>query len=214
MSAGIEYYILDTETTGLSINMHEIFEISIIRCKDKVQISRTIRADNPKMASYDALKITNKTIQDLYKGISKQQAIEEINNFFDQDKLTPSHRCIVGHNVVAFDKRFLHQLWQSHNKEFPADLWLDTLTLSKKIAKEKGHKKPKVNLHGALDLFGIKRLAAAHDAKNDSRNNFLLWNYFRENHPDWLEHIKQFPHRLQEDNTDELLKELFEDDDE
>lgn len=212
MNAGIEYYILDTETTGLSLNMHEIFEISVIRCKDKVQISRTIKADNPKMASYDALKITNKTIQDLYRGISKEQAIKEVNDFFNQDGLTPSNRCIVGHNVVAFDKRFLHHLWQSYNQEFPADLWLDTLSLSKKIAKSQGHIKAKVNLHAALDLFGIKKLAEAHNAKIDSRNNYLLWNYFKENHPDWLEHIKQFPHKIEEDNTDDLLKELFEED--
>jgi DNA polymerase III alpha subunit (gram-positive type) len=201
--AGIVYYVLDTETTGLKHNFHELTEISIIRYEDRLQMSRNVRAEKPENASYDALKITGKTIKDLYKGISCTEMIGEVEAFLEKDNLTPAHRCIVAHNA-SFDRKFLYFAWGKRGRKFPAELWLDTLALSKKIATvrglmKKGDDKPKFNLHAACDLFGVRKIAEAHNAKDDSRNTYLLLKNFIDSNEDFLELIKRIPHSDDDD---------------
>jgi len=194
MSEGIFYYVADTETTGLMPGYAELCEYSIIRCSDKVQLSRQLKVDNPKNASIDALRITGKTIEDLYKGISKQTAIKDFNAFIEQDGLKPSHRCLIGHNI-SFDRRFLHHLWDQHGQSFPIDMFLDTLALSKRLATQMGQPKAKVKLELAMDLFGLKKVAGTHTAKGDSRNTYTLWKHLMNSNIEYIDLIKQFPHR-------------------
>ena len=66
--SGIQYYIIDTETTGLKAGYHEMTEIGIIRCTDRVQLWRQIKCINPERASFDALAITKKTLSDIERG--------------------------------------------------------------------------------------------------------------------------------------------------
>ena len=131
----IQYYVIDTETTGTG-NQHEIVEISIIRCSDKVQMTRFIKADFPERASLDALAITGKTIEDLRNGIPKEEAVAQIEEFFNLDNSSPECRCIVAHNA-SFDQRFLHNLWDRCGKKFPANMFLDTMQLTRIAAKSK-----------------------------------------------------------------------------
>jgi len=201
--SGLAYYILDTETTGLKVGDQEIIEISIIRGSDKVQLTRTIKALKPKNASYDALFITGKTIADLSRGISKLQAIEDVDNFLTQDGLTPAHRCIVAHNA-AFDRRFLHYMWEEQNKAFCAHLWLDTVPLSKRMAAQMGNPKAKVKLDLVMDLFGLKKYSGLHTAKGDSRNTYILWKYLMDSNIEYLDLIKQFPHGNQEYSMEDI----------
>lgn len=192
----LRYYIIDTETTGLKSGYHEITEIGIIRCEDRVQLYRQIRSEHPERASFDALAITKKTMNDLSKGREKGEVVEECNKFFEEDGVGASGRVIVAHNA-SFDRRFLHALWGECGKEFPANLWLDTISLVKEYAKREGHIKPKVNLHAACDLVGIKKISEAHNAKVDSRNTYLLHkNLVEEKGIDILPHIKTEEHRL------------------
>jgi DNA polymerase III alpha subunit (gram-positive type) len=196
--AGICYYILDTETSGIMCDYHDLIEISIIRYNDRLQLNRIIKADNPNRASYDALKITNKTIDDLYLGVSKKEAISDVEEFFAQDGYTPAHRCIVAHNE-SFDRRFLHHAWEKNNKQFPADLWLCSLAICRRIAKEQGLVKPKLNLHAACDLFGIEKIAAAHNAKDDTRNTYMLFQHFMDKKIPYIDLIKRIPHNRDEE---------------
>src|ERR1035437_3500109 len=180
--SGLQYYCCDTETTGLKSGYNEMTEVGIIRCTDRVQLWRNIRCEYPERANFDALAITKKTLADLEKGHDKNDVVIECEKFFSEDGLTPAHRCIVAHNA-PFDRKFLHALWESCGKEFPAHLWLDTISLTKQFikttgldedAKRNGLPKLKVNLHAACDLVGIKKFADAHNAKVDSRNTYLL----------------------------------------
>lgn len=196
----IVYYVLDTETTGIKHDFHDLIEISVIRYDDKTQISRIVRADKPQNASFDALRITGKTMRDLYNGIDKVQMVNEVNAFFNEDGLTPAHRCIVAHNA-PFDRKFLHSTWTKCAQEFPAELWLDTLSLCRRLAapmiakaKEEGTKRPELNLHAACDLFGVKKIAQAHNARDDSRNTYLLLRKFMSDGIDFLDLIKRIPH--------------------
>src|SRR5579871_1292089 len=149
--SGIKYYIIDTETTGLKANYHEMTEIGIIRCEDRVQLWRQIKCVYPERANFDALAITKKTMADLERGADHLQVVDECERFFAEDGLTPAHRCIVAHNA-PFDRKFLHALWEQLGKEFPAHLWLDTMSLTREYAKQIGLVKPKVNLHASCDI--------------------------------------------------------------
>ena len=207
--SGLQYYIIDTETTGLKSGHHEMTEIGIIRCTDRVQLWRQIVCEHPERANFDALAITKKTMADLSKGYDKNVVVTECNKFFAEDGLTPAHRVIVAHNA-SFDRRFLHALWESCNMAFPAHLWLDTIALTREYAKKQGILKPKVNLHAACDIVGIKKLSEAHNARVDSRNTYLLHKSLVEDkNIDYLPFIKTEVHafsaQTSTDDDDERL---------
>ena len=204
--SGIKYYVIDLETTGLVSSYHEVVEISIIRAEDKVQLSRHIRAMYPERASFDALKATGKTLADLEIGISKEQAIEDADKFFNLDGADPASRCIIGHNIISFDKKFLHDMWASMELIFPANLYLDTIALTKHFIKthdlsnanieKTATGKISTKLSSALSLTGTKRATSEqHTAQSDTRNTFMLWKKLVDEHKiDYLPHIKTFPH--------------------
>lgn len=206
--AEIIYYVLDLETTGLSSKDHEINEISIIRVKDKVQLTKHVRCEYPERASFDALRITNKTIADLDNGISKEDAISIVEKFFQQDGLSAEFRCIIGHNIIAFDKKMLFALWEKCGKEFPAHLWMDTMHMTKQHAKNAGLVKPKVNLQASCDMLQIKKVAGMHNAKSDTRNCYLLWEKLKQSNIDYLPFIKTFAHKINND-SEETIEDLF-----
>lgn len=205
----LQYYVIDTETTGLKSNYHEMTEIGIIRCTDRVQLWRKIKCFYPERASFDALAITNKTMQDLESGYEPSRVVQECENFFSEDGLSPGHRCIIAHNA-SFDRRFLHALWEAQGKIFPANLWLDTMLLSKEYAKKIGLIKPRVNLHAACDIVGVKKFSEAHNAKVDSRNTYFLHKDLVEvKKVDYLPFIKTAVHVLSsDDNMDQDLLEI------
>jgi DNA polymerase III epsilon subunit-like protein len=198
------FYIIDTETTGLKADFHEMTEVGIVRCTDRLQLWRQIKCEWPERANFDALAITKKTLADLDKGLSREQVVEECERYFSEDGATPAHRCIVAHNA-PFDRKFLHALWGQVGKVFPAHLWLDTMGLIRQYLKEsgieadrksKGLKKALVNLHASCDWAGINKFSDAHNAKVDSRNTYLLYRDLVENKKiDYLPFIKTEVHQ-------------------
>lgn len=194
----IQYYVIDTETTGLRSDYHEMSEISIIRCSDRVQLTEFIQCEYPERANFDALAITKKTLDDLSKGKSKEEVVEKIDVFLNEDGLTPAHRCFIAHNW-SFDKKFTHALYEKLGKKCPADLWLCTMALTRDYAKKIGLVKPKVNLHAACDILQIKKLSEAHASKVDSRNTYLLWKSLVEDKGvDYLPFIKTAIHSVEQ----------------
>lgn len=197
------FYILDTETTGLSVQNHEIIEISAIRCNDKVQFSRTIRAKFPKNASLDALRITGKSFNDLYKGVSHSDTINDLEKFFETDNGTAEHRVIIAHNS-PFDRKFIHAMYDKEDKIFPANLWIDSIQLVREFAKKQGIIKPRVNLEASLGMLKIATVDKLHSASGDTRATYRLWiKLIKEHNIDYLPFIKRFPHKeIEEDLTD------------
>lgn len=194
--SGLHYYVIDTETTGLKAGYHEMTEIGIIRCADRVQLWRQIMCEYPERANFDALAITKKTLADLSNGHNAESVVTECDNFFAEDGAQPAGRVIIAHNC-PFDRKFLHALWEKYGKVFPAHLWLDTMSLTREYAKKQGIVKPKVNLHASCDLVGIKKISEAHNAKVDSRNTFLLHrNLVEEKNVDVLPFIKTAIHTV------------------
>jgi DNA polymerase III epsilon subunit-like protein len=203
--SGLQYIIIDLESSGLSSTYHEVCEISVIRCDTRSQFTQFIKCEYPERASIDALRITNKTLADLDKGISKEEAVEKLDGFFNKDGLTPAHRCLIAHNS-SFDRRMLHALYAKVGKILPVELWACSMALTRAYTKKIGLVKPKVNLTASLELAGIKKLAGAHASEVDSRNTYLLWNDLINNKGmDHLAFIKNIPHVLSPSSEEQGL---------
>lgn len=213
--SGLQYYVIDTETTGLKSGYHEITEIGIIRVTDRVQLWRQIKCVYPERANFDALAITKKTMADLERGFDRDAVVAECEKFFAEDGLTPAHRCIIAHNA-PFDRKFLHAMWEAAGKEFPAHLWLDTIQLTKKFIDENDTSqlnivktatgKVSTKLHACCDMVGIKKISEAHNAKVDSRNTYLLYrNLIDDKKIDYLPLVKTHIHAFVAPDADEGL---------
>ena len=197
----IQFYIADTETTGLNTKMHEIFEISCIRAKDRVQLSQRIKVEKPQLASYDALRITGNTVSDLSLGITKLQAINEFEEFVKEDGVESTHRCLVLHNA-SFDRKFLLSMWERFNRKFPFDLYLDTISMHKDYLRKQGIVKASSKLTDACDMLGVIKKGTSHNAKYDTRHTYLLWDKLSKT-IDFMDHIKRLPHILPGDETED-----------
>lgn len=207
----IIFYILDVESSGLSAAYHEMHELSIIRCHDRVQLTEHIKCEMPERASLDALKVCGKSFNDLLKGKSKEEVVEKANKFFASDGATPAHRCIVAHNA-SFDRRFTAALWEKVGEKFPCDLWIDTIPMMKLYAKNIGLVKPKVNLAASCDMLGIKKTGSAHASKSDTRNTYFLWKKLTEEKGmDYLPFIKTLPHVIKKSDYFEPDLSIFDD---
>ena len=196
----IIFYCLDIETNGI-LNIHEICEVSVIRTTDLVQITRQVKVDRPQDSSLDALAITGKTLEDLRKGISKTDLVEDLEEFFMSDDATPDHRCIVGHNI-SFDRRFLWNHWTALGQVFPANLYLDTMAMMRKIAKKRQLVKPKLTLQASCEMMQTKTAGKWHSAKYDIQNNYFLWKKLMDE-VDHLDFIKTIPHAVKEVEQEE-----------
>lgn len=204
----INFYIVDTETLGLSCGYHEINQISIIRVSDGFQKSINIAVDYPERASQQALDIQKKTKWDLKIGIPKEEAVEEIDAFLEEDGLTPGHRCMVAHNS-SFDRRFIHALWDSVAKAFKADLWMCTKQFTQKFAKRVGPEKimslqktasgqsfdkPKFTLEMCMYAVGLNPKFGAHSAIIDTQNTLQLFKNLMDQKLEYVSLIKRQPH--------------------
>jgi DNA polymerase III epsilon subunit-like protein len=167
----------------------------------------------PERSSPDALRVTGKTIEDFENGEDVVTVVNKFNEFFAMDGSDSKSRCIIGHNIFNFDKKFLHAMWESADSVFPADMWLDTLTLTKAYLKSMGpiKKGVKTNLEAACDMFGVKKASAFHSAKTDSRYNFFLYEKMLEARVNMIQHIKIFPHAVKEteEERNSLMEEAF-----
>lgn len=203
----IKFYICDLETSGLKKKFNEVTEISIIRVDDRMQLFRKVKCKYPERANIDALRITNKTLNDLRQGHNSEDVINEVEKFFGEDNLTPSHRCLVGHNIWNFDRLFLHAMWENINKQFPVNLYLDTLSLMKDYIKKNELGKQKTNLSASCDLLQIKKTGSQHNAKDDCKNNYFLYQALLKSNINYLPFIKTSIHKINEEDDLELLNE-------
>jgi DNA polymerase III alpha subunit (gram-positive type) len=191
----LNYYIIDTETTGLRAGFQEVTEISIVRCSDRHQLTRKIRAEFPERASEQALQVTNRTFEDLLEGDTKEDVVSSCEAFFAQDGKTAEHRCMVAHNA-PFDKRFCHSLWESCGKNFPAVCWMDTIKFAKDWSKQIGILPKNFKLGSVLKFANITPMPGAHDAGSDARNTYPVWKKGMDVGIDHLGSIKRYPHTI------------------
>jgi len=162
-------FIIDTETTGLNIEIHEIHEISILDTRDSRQLNIDVKVENITSISPEILVMTDK--RDFRSGLEKIDAILMCNNFIkDSDS-----KIMLAHNA-SFDRKRLEKMWKRNYFEFPADKWIDTIPIIKEyvsknkiemVGKTKKTCKPSFRLESCIDTFNIEKPGALHSAKTD-----------------------------------------------
>lgn len=212
----INYYIADTETTGLAVDIHEINQISVLRVSDKKQLSLQIKVKKPHIYNAQALEIQGITPADLKKGITLEDAVAQIDNFLLEDGQTAAHRCMIAHNA-PFDRKFIHRAWDSIGKKLPADLWFCTQSFAKRhvqkhrngakiaeaqvkagvdIKKDKsGSLKPKFGLNNFMMGVGLVPKIGAHSAEVDVQNTDVLYNWLINSNTEFVSLISRVPHQ-------------------
>ena len=218
------YYVLDIESTGLSVDYHEINQISVLRVSDGEQYTTRVKVKNPRSYNAQALQIQGITPDDLKKGISIEETIEAINMFLNEDGKSKAHRCIVAHNA-AFDRKFVHRAWDNADQEFPADLWMCTQSFAKryikknangdKIAKAQmnagvdiktdkrtGKLRPKFGLNNFMEGVGLTVKDGAHSAEVDVQNTVVLYEWLMNSGTEHVSLISRIPHK--ETKTEDL----------
>jgi DNA polymerase III epsilon subunit-like protein len=197
------FYVADTETNGLMPTYHEITELSVIRVADRKQLYRKLKCEYPQRANLDSLRITGKTIEDLKVGSDKFEVIKECEKFFNEDGLTPNHRCLILHNA-SFDRKFLQAMWARYEKVFPVNLYLDTISLMKLYIKQNELGKLKTNLDASCNLLGIKKTGSDHNARDDARNTYFLYQELMKKELNYLPLIKTSIHSIGGPSEEEL----------
>jgi DNA polymerase III epsilon subunit-like protein len=212
----INFYIADTETTGLAIDVHEINQISVMRVIDQKQLSLQIKVKHPHVYNIQALEVQGITPDDLKKGIPLEEAIILIEKFLNEDGQKPANRCIIAHNA-PFDRKFIHRAWDTCNKVLPADLWLCTQSFAKRyiakhrtgekiaeaqvkngveIKKDKyGALKPKFGLNNFMVGIGLVPKIGAHSAEVDVQNTVALYNWLMNSNTEYVSLISRVPHK-------------------
>ncbi len=179
----MEYYLVDTETTGLKNGFHELTEISIIRCKDRAQKVWLVKIKHPERASKEALHITGKTVNELLsRGRYIEDILDEVDDFLKEDKEEPDGRVMIAHNA-PFDRRFLEGVWEQQGRTWLANYWLDTKEMGRKFVKgipNPTNAKISLSLDNLLKVANIKNIeSGAHSAEVDARNTYRLWDKFK-----------------------------------
>jgi DNA polymerase III epsilon subunit-like protein len=212
----INYYIADTETTGLAVDFNEINQISVMRINDGEQLTIQIAVRHPHVYSMQALEVQGITPDDLKKGVKLEEAVQSVEMFLKEDGQKPSARCIIAHNA-PFDRKFVHRAWDNVSAEFPADLWLCTQSFAKRyIAKHRngekiaqaqvksgvdiktdkyGSLKPKFGLNNFMMGVGLVPKIGAHSAEVDVQNTRELYNWLISSNTEYVSLITRNPHK-------------------
>jgi len=137
------YIVYDIETTGLDCQQDEIIEFGGIRYVFGMETERLSFFIKPsKPLSERIIKLTGITDDILEnQGIEPKEAAKRIKEFF-------SDSVIIGHNIKAFDNKFISRLFEKYTKKSLNNDYVDTLNLSRK-------KYPQLNHHRLEDLAGI-----------------------------------------------------------
>lgn len=151
---------LDTETTGLDPDKHELIEFAAIKhhpSDDTVEVLEfKIRPENIKTASPVALEVNGYTEEGWSDAISISDALPQIKDFI--------YGCIViGHNV-SFDLGFIRASFKRHGLGRSLVRSADTLHMAREYLWNKGL--PNFKLESVCDYYGVSN-AGAHTALAD-----------------------------------------------
>lgn len=213
---GIEFYIADIETTGLSVDKHEINQISILRVSTKKQLTINIRVKNPQIYDKRALDIQGIEPEDLKHGVYIADAVNQINDFIKEDGNKKAGRCFIAHNA-SFDRKFIIRAYDELDQVFPADLWLCSQSFSKRYVKKhavevkiaqaqkdsgediktdkSGRLKPKFGLTNMLIGLKLPQKLGAHQAAIDVQNTDTLFEFLINSGTEYLSLIENLPHK-------------------
>lgn len=179
---------IDCETGGLEPRHHEILTIAGIIEIDRRQVDEfhyKLRPNFPERLEESALKCNGLTREQVMKFDDPFEVFEKLKEKFSKYGLRREKLIVAGHNVAAFDRKFLNELFVYHGCEtlhYYLDYHsLDTMSVAAWL-RYVGKLKIKTLKLGALcEHFEIP--LKAHDALEDIRATrqlaIKLWEMLR-----------------------------------
>ena len=165
---GINYTIIDIETTGLSDDA-EIIELAALRIRDKIiaeSISYLVRAE--KSVPKEITELTGITDEMLKEnGVDSEKAIRSFIEFIGED-------IIVGHNV-RFDLKYLQKLTKQTGLPSIKNRVEDTM----KLAKKKAFINEGYSLASICKFLGIEE-KQQHRALEDCKLTYRIYDKLNE----------------------------------
>lgn len=159
------YIVLDLETTGTNHFTDEIIEIGAIKYVNGTEVDRySSLVKTEKNVSQKVQELTGITNELLQKeGVDKFTAIWSLNSFLGND-------IIVGHNITAFDSKFIDDAFQDVLKCHFSNDYVDTLYLARKKFPDLEHHK----LGDLSEKFSVD-YSKSHRAVEDCIINHLIY---------------------------------------
>ena len=155
-----DYVVFDLETTGISCDYDEVIEISAIKVHDHEVVSEFTTLVNPKRKiPYSASQVNGITDDMVGDAPVFKTALGDFLKFVDAHVL-------IGHNIHAFDMKFIYRDCKRYFEYIPENDYIDTLKLARSCLPQLKHHK----LIDLADYYGIST-AGAHRALNDCRMN-------------------------------------------
>lgn len=155
-----DYVVFDLETTGTSWNYDEVVEISAVKVKNHKAVSEFTTLVNPKRAiSYYASQVNGIT-DDMVRDAPVFETVLADFLAFIEDYV------LVGHNIHAFDMKFIDRDCRRYIGEMPKNDSIDTLQLARACLPQLAHHK----LTDLADYYGIST-KGAHRALHDCYMN-------------------------------------------
>jgi DNA polymerase III alpha subunit (gram-positive type) len=182
-------YVIDTETTGLDENKHDIIEICLWRIGDAESKTWCLTPFNPANIENEALAINHHKREDILhktaagreKYRDPKSVLSEIEMYLMEDCAAAEDRVIVGQNP-NFDYKFMLKLWEKCGdiEAFPFGYWIDnkngtkrnqsmlfdTIDMVKMIDFCTGRQRKRYNLGSLVKDFHVTK-AQAHVAYGD-----------------------------------------------
>lgn len=120
-----DYVLFDIETTGLSSLNDEVIEISAVKVRKGKIVDEFSELVNPcRKILYAASMVNNITDKMVAKAPTFDVVLEKFIKFIDEDVL-------VGHNIVAFDMKFIYRDCERYFDKTISNNYIDTLKLAK-----------------------------------------------------------------------------------
>lgn len=174
--------VLDTETTGLSPDKHEIIQVAAIFCDEGLneldRVSFKIRPQFIERASRKALEITGyhpRTWKP--KFYTHKRAFEYLNRYVQKHEKCGDSVVIVGQNV-KFDYKFLQAGYSSAGVLFPfSSTMLDLMDIAKIWSSAKNVRLKKLSLK-YLAEFTNQINTNPHDAEADAEVTLDVLRWF------------------------------------
>ncbi len=169
---GKEFFVFDTETTGLSAVENDIIQFSAVKVKEDGGIFKEVDYldfyINPGYPIPEKITeitgISDETVKD---GKTFDEAAKAIAAFFGNNPI------VCGYNSVTFDEKFLNALYQKAlKKSFSPALHLDVLKMARDKKEEKPHK-----LINLAEFAGVADKYTFHSSIDDARATLDVLNF-------------------------------------
>lgn len=173
-----EFYVADTETTGLDDHENDVIEISLLRLSSNEQKTWSLKPLNSATISLDALRVNGHKLEDLLHNtkegreryLNPQKVIVDIENWVLDDGVPAQNRFLIGQNI-SFDRGMFEQLWKKCNSSdsFPfGRRFIDTMGIELFFDYCRGVFAEGYSLSNLVKKYGVKN-DKAHTAAADTK---------------------------------------------